>query len=432
LIVVRKFKKIFLFQKKSLTPAFATMKWRDISGQLPEGDLDLVQACTERLHTRVALGVFREMFAERPLILGLRELRLEPPPATPGAALLDLPDEILARLVRGVRLREWTSLAMTCTALRAATAGTLPGAISTEVAERLNMTISICNAISDSDFSNSLEWIHPKITPMAEQLEMAVSIRDVFFTKCPDLILPPGIELIPPKSFYSCKSLRSIVLQSGVKSIMKHAFFRCESLVSIVLPPGLKCVGKSAFEYCPSLISVKLPISCKEVGKDAFFNCYALRAIIIPGDVKHIEDSTFEWCRSLESIALPGSVESIGMRAFLRCSALRSITIPRGVGRIRYRTFECSGLVAITIPGNVKHIDVYAFHHCISLHSVTLSTGVEGIGLYAFLGCSALRSIAIPASVTTISHSAFIDCACLDRPSRERIRDVCPTSNFGP
>ncbi|GFH57049.1 hypothetical protein CTEN210_13525 [Chaetoceros tenuissimus] len=118
------------------------------------------------------------------------------------------------------------------------------------------------------------------------------------------LIVLPGVEVIPERTFFCCKNLKTVIMADTVKRIEESVFGGCGSLVFVKLSRNLEYIGIEAFYYCESLPSIFIPSSCREIDDYAFVDCINLVIFSVPqhtqlgecviADTALIYDSHFE------------------------------------------------------------------------------------------------------------------------------------------
>ncbi|GFH50298.1 leucine-rich repeat domain-containing protein [Chaetoceros tenuissimus] len=96
------------------------------------------------------------------------------------------------------------------------------------------------------------------------------------------IIVLPGVEEIPYKTFMGCEKLEIVIMADTVLRIESHAFDYCQSLVSVKLSRSLEYIGRNAFEDCTALSSIFIPPSCREIRDEAFRRCERLIIFSVP------------------------------------------------------------------------------------------------------------------------------------------------------
>jgi hypothetical protein len=133
---------------------------------------------------------------------------------------------------------------------------------------------SSVRVIVDGAFENS--GLHNVSLPNNVQLGRAVFCG----TPLTEVVIPNGVEDIPPKCFKDCKQLETVHLPEGLNRLGSGAFIRCESLEDINLPSSLIQIKNSCFEDCMSLTEIVIPDSVKEIRSDAFWGCENITVFI--------------------------------------------------------------------------------------------------------------------------------------------------------
>lgn len=95
-------------------------------------------------------------------------------------------------------------------------------------------------------------------------------------------------------------------------------------LTSVILPEGLESLPPEAFAGCTKLEDVRLPESLESMGARAFAECRALRSVIIPRNVREIPRYCFQGCWSLTDVSVPGGLDAIRDGAFYDAANFRA------------------------------------------------------------------------------------------------------------
>ena len=194
-------------------------------------------------------------------------------------------------------------------------------------------------------------------------------------------------DVMPEKSFYGNKVLKSIVLPKKLLVISNDMFFRCNNLSNIAFPPNLRKIGRSAL-----------------------YECISLTNLVLPETVDTLEDYSLQGCKNITSVKIPARMKHWGNEVFYNWGKLESITIPEGITEIRHYTFYgCDSLKSIVIPSWVTTIGDHAFHYCKNLKNVTLPEGLINLEGEAFSNCYALTEIDLPSTLRLVS-TAFYQC----------------------
>ena len=220
------------------------------------------------------------------------------------------------------------------------------------------------------------------------------------FSDCDSLesvVLPEGIEAIPPETFRVDKKLKSFTIPSTVTEISGDSFYWCESLESITLAEGnnsFKIENGGLYNkdgtklVCAftrtSETDFVISSGVTEIGKYAFSHA-SITGVTIPDGVKTICDSAFEGCDKLKSVEIPDSVETIERKAFNGCLSLATAKLSSSLTSIG-TVFDYSGLTSIDIPEGVEEIGYEAFNYCGSLTTVILPKSLKSIDSGAFSG----------------------------------------------
>ena len=195
------------------------------------------------------------------------------------------------------------------------------------------------------------------------------------------LILPNGLETIPPSLCTDLKNLRAIAIPPSVSVIIYKAFEGCFDLEKVYI--------KDLTAWCNIDFSGINPLFYAHyLYKDG----QEIKDLEIPQGVTEIKKYAFHGCTSLTSVTIPKSVTSIGEGALKDCTGLTSVTIGNGVTSIKDDAFySCTSLKSITIPESVTYIGEAAFCLCRGLKSITIGSNVTSIREYAFAVCDNLR-----------------------------------------
>ena len=120
-----------------------------------------------------------------------------------------------------------------------------------------------------------------------------------------------------------------LLLPSDLQMLGEEAFAGDESLCEIVVQPGVTLIPRGAFRECTHLSRITLPDTLQEIGEFAFFHDYNLSDIVVPSNISRIGAHAFEGCGSLSHIEIPASVSYIGEDAFSGADNL-SFTVYEG------------------------------------------------------------------------------------------------------
>ena len=228
-----------------------------------------------------------------------------------------------------------------------------------------------------------------------------------------EVILPDTVKEIGARSFWGCKSLKSISLPEGLETLGQYCFRDCEGLEEITIPSTLKQVGGAlgpSFENS-GLKKVTFAEGITGIPSSIFTGASKLTEVVLPESMKVISAYAFTKCSSLETIHLPESLLSIGTSAFEGCTSLKEITIPKGVTSIgdglMGPAFENTGIETVYFEEGTTVIPADAFNNCKTLKYVVLPSTVEEIGGRAFFYCENLESITIPNGVKKLGEYAF-------------------------
>lgn len=222
--------------------------------------------------------------------------------------LLELPEELLERVLLMLHPLAFGRCAQACVACRAAASSNIETKVTAEVVRRL----LACERV-----------------------------RDRLCSKCPRLVLPESaVTAIPDCAFRQCASLVSIIMPASVKRIGDYAFSACDSLTTVVLPDTISVIGDHSFAECRSLTALTIPASVTELGSYAFALCDSLSAVTLNASITAIPRGVFSGCISLTAIAIHEGVERIRVHAFVGCQSLVTVTFPTSVTIIDSHSFS--------------------------------------------------------------------------------------------
>ena len=233
-----------------------------------------------------------------------------------------------------------------------------------------------------------------------------------------DLVLPENITSLPDRTFYGCKSLKSLQLPSSLTSIGTSCFSGCSGLTEVELPKTVSTIGSGAFSSCSSdLILYGWSGSCAHV--------YAveneLRFIALDADL--FTDAPGNQCAIAWNFKNSGDISwSSANEAVAKVSD--GVVTATGVGTTTVHAAFSDGRsrdIAITVregsvlqlPAALQMIDEEAFCGNTAIERIIIPDGVTQIGKLAFADCANIAYIRIPDSVETIADNAFQNCGQL-------------------
>lgn len=194
------------------------------------------------------------------------------------------------------------------------------------------------------------------------------------------------------------------------------------NLESVVLPNGINRIPPSAFEYCVNLKEIVIPDSVVTIGTAAFYGCSGLRSITIGKGVTDIANNAFYNCsgelvinsKSLVEVDY-NSGDTTPAELWLQSTGFHRIVIGNGITHIGSRWFlGYTPLKEIVIPDSVTSIGGAVFQLCSLLTSVTIPNKVTAIGAYCFRNCTNLQSVVVvPINPPTLGQSAFNSTNCV-------------------
>ena len=195
-----------------------------------------------------------------------------------------------------------------------------------------------------------------------------------------ECIIPEGVEIIEPASFYNNQKIKKLVLPKSLKRICECAFEK-SSIEEIVFNEGLTEIAFSAFKDCNNLKELILPESLNIIGDMAFSNCSNLKKIYIPNNVIHISNTAF----------------------YKSISNLDEIVVAKDNNR--YTSYDSNILV-----------DKKTNTLLLGSNKAILNNNIKVIHSNAFIG-SKIKKLDIPESILYVSEKAFADCTNLEEIS---------------
>ena len=158
--------------------------------------------------------------------------------------------------------------------------------------------------------------------------------------------------------FRDCENLISFKFigeyDTKSNSSLYETFKNCTSLTDVDIPYFLR-LSTRTFYGCKSLKSVKLPDGTYSIPDEAFSGCTALEDIIIPNSVTSIASGAFRECISLKKVVIPENVTVIRSFAFEGCN-LESIIIKNPDCTIEDRA-DTIGLKKEKVYGDNPHYE---------------------------------------------------------------------------
>ncbi len=131
---------------------------------------------------------------------------------------------------------------------------------------------------------------------------------------------------IPDRAFSGCAYISEVIFDTEIESIGIRSFYACRSLKSITLPDAVKTIGDDAFFGCDNLEEVDLGEGVESIGMQAFYGCRKLKNVVLPEKVGEIKPSTFAFCSSLKTVEL-NNVKKVGKDAFYKCVSLTPVDL---------------------------------------------------------------------------------------------------------
>lgn len=229
------------------------------------------------------------------------------------------------------------------------------------------------------------------------------------------IVIPEGVESIPPKSFQGSK-IETILIPSSVKEIGESAFKSCESLSEVRFAEGseLKTIGDNAFSGCNYVFlnKIELPVSLEKIGEEAFAHT-AIKEVHIRANLKYWGIRAFVGCEYLKKVIFDEGVEIIPNQAFMQCKSLDQVELPISLRGIGESAFLGTNIKELYIHGSLKLWNEWTFAGCNNLKKVIVEEGIETIPPGTFMDCICLDEISLPSTLKKIGSKAFDYCLCL-------------------
>ena len=224
------------------------------------------------------------------------------------------------------------------------------------------------------------------------------------------VVLPEGITVIEPNTFYGCTLLEEVVLPTSLSKIDYSAFEQCTALKSISIPEGVLILGNASFQSCTSLEAVTLPSTLTEIASNAFKDCTSLKEITIPAATHTVQSSAFQGCTSLKKATFLAKRATLGSYLFAQATALETLLLPQEQTSIPpYFCNEATALKSVTIPATVTDIYHHAFWKCTSLETVDFSGASIKLQESCFAGCTALSTAKSAGALLKFDKNNFVD-----------------------
>ena len=250
-------------------------------------------------------------------------------------------------------------------------------------------------------------------------------------TSSQELSFPSNVEVIHPRLFYKCNSLKTVKFEGKVTSIGESTFEECSSLTKVTINDTVTQIGANAFKNCTSLKN--LPVTTKgkvamtlvsEIKDGTFQGCKALKTADLSAakNISSVGSHAFEDCAALTKVILPNAsnLTNLGESAFNKCTALNLVTIsatatnsrlPSSIVSVGKTAFANTALKNMTIvkPKNKDFQNIIgegAFTDCKKLKSVDLSgSNLISLEKNLFANDELLTSVKLPTTLDTTAHS---------------------------
>lgn len=106
-----------------------------------------------------------------------------------------------------------------------------------------------------------------------------------------DVIIPKGVEVIPPLAFWDSRNVKELILPDGVTTIGEKAFYSCY-IERILMPKTIKKIGKNAFYQTVRVPFLAVPAGTVIEGNETFAylnDTYPAQGAVIYTDGEDIE-----------------------------------------------------------------------------------------------------------------------------------------------
>ncbi|MDO5488599.1 MAG: leucine-rich repeat protein [Bacteroidaceae bacterium] len=228
-------------------------------------------------------------------------------------------------------------------------------------------------------------------------------------------------DMLPDRTFYQNKNIRSMILPSSLKRVGGDAFRESRLMYSTLeIPEGVTYIGGAAFAYNEyNGMTLKLPNSLDSIEGGVLTKCPWDCEFNIPENLKYIGGTWYPSAGSPRlkgTFRVPSNLRVIPEGAFCGMGSDGSFTgeieIPQGVTEIGEAAF--SGLaiknrINLTLPQGVKKIGHIAFHG-LKMSSLKLNDDLERVDQWAFLDTSMPFQIELPQDLIYIGPEAFCGC----------------------
>ncbi len=164
------------------------------------------------------------------------------------------------------------------------------------------------------------------------------------------LNLPPKLNYIGVKAFYSNNLLVDLVIPNSVTKIGRSAFEDNQHLLSVRFGQDskLKTIGRTAFLNCRLLTTVVLPPCLNNIGVFAFSRTNLRSIVIYTNSIRH---GTFHQCVYLREVVIRKSklcgipYRLIAENIFLGCINLQKLVLPEDIDFSQYTPISCKEIV---------------------------------------------------------------------------------------
>lgn len=213
------------------------------------------------------------------------------------------------------------------------------------------------------------------------------------------IILPPSVEKLYARTFWSCENVRHIDFggaREGVFAALsespEHAEYDGGNLKRITFSKDiLKVDGAFCSKY--DFMKIMIPNSVKEI--EGYGEFTVSERMVIPEGTAWL-NGLFSGNQTIEELTLPSTYAYMSSTEFKNCKNLRRVIFLNdkleweddgeaifGYGREFF--FGCEKLEYVSLPEQIKGIDLNIFTGCGCLKELTLPESVHG---FRFLRCS--------------------------------------------
>lgn len=183
------------------------------------------------------------------------------------------------------------------------------------------------------------KWIstlRPRIRVCTQELDLIIppnvtsisrTAFDEIYPYIKTVVLPDGLNSLPPGLFMRFVCLEELVIGEGPKTIPAGFLKDNISLKKVVIPSTVKTISKGAFRECRNLQTVEFRGNgLQTIEKDTFISC-SISELKFPSSLKEIGNDAFNGNESLKSVVFSSPVKmSKGWHAPFRYCSLEEVT----------------------------------------------------------------------------------------------------------